>query len=134
MGIVYGVGGWGRVLNLLLVCLDSMGFLLGFGFGWVTLKEKNLYLTQIHPRIQVPNLLISNPPLTVEFGKSSHSARVFTALSCDNNVKSATTMVFRFVSLSVSKFVMGLSVFMFLFVFELCGFRLDFSMWVCIYW
>ena len=30
------VGGWGRVLNLLLVCLDSMGFLLGFGFGWVT--------------------------------------------------------------------------------------------------
>ena len=24
--------------------------------------------------------------------------------------------------------------FLFLFVFELCGFHLDFSMWVCIYW
>ena len=35
-------------------------------------------------------------------------------------------MVFRFVSLSLSKFVLGLSVFLFLFVFELCGFRLDF--------
>ena len=85
-----------------------------------------MYLTQIHPGIQVPNLLISNPSLTVEFGKSFHNARVFTTSSYDNNVKAATNMVFRFVSLSLSKFVLGWSVFLLLFVFELCGFRLDF--------
>ncbi|KAF3957390.1 hypothetical protein CMV_017594 [Castanea mollissima] len=48
----------------------------------------------MHLGIQVPNLLISNPSLIVEFGKSFHNARVFTASSCDNNVKAATTMVF----------------------------------------
>ena len=70
-----------------------------------------MYLTQIHLGIQVPNLLISNPSLTVEFGKFSHNAHVFTASSCNNNVKAATTMVFKFVSLSLSKFILGLSIF-----------------------
>nr|POE68545.1 hypothetical protein CFP56_45480 [Quercus suber] len=45
----------------------------------------------------------------MEFGKSSHNTRIFTASSCDNNVKAATTMVFRYTYTSTMSWVLAMT-------------------------